>query len=181
MKARNKGGRVWFYNGGDGNFLVSLHSWQRRSNLPFYEDSPILLTHPPVSFFKCCATPSPPHPYHLQPPSQLFFLLFCSFGWMGDHATFDVLFYLMIILIYTCQALVPWYQKNLDVSFMQQGVRFTEIWHIMWFFTDTLIWYHKHTQHTQGPVDWHTHINVYLHHLLCVQSSYLYYIKWLNE
>ena len=31
---------------------------------------------------------------------------------------------------------------------------------------------HKHTQHTQGPVDWHTHINVYLHHLLCAHSSY---------
>ena len=35
-------------------------------------------------------------------------------------------------------------------TFMQQGVRFTEVWHIMWFFTGTLIWYHKHT-HT------HTH------------------------
>ena len=72
-------------------------------------------------------------------------------------------------------------------TFMQQGVRFTEVWHIMWFFTGTLIWYHKHThththtQHTQGPVDWHSHINVYLHHLLCAQSSYLYYIKWLNK
>ena len=37
-----------------------------------------------------------------------------------------------------------------------------------------------HTQHTQRPVDWHTHINEYLHHLLCAQSSCLYYIKWLN-
>ena len=40
---------------------------------------------------------------------------------------------------------------------------------------------HKHTQHTQGPVDWHTHMNIYLHHLLCAYSSCLYYIKWLNE
>ena len=39
----------------------------------------------------------------------------------------------------------------------------------------------KHTQHTQGPLDWHTHINTYLHHLLFVHSSYLYYIKWLSE
>ena len=71
--------------------------------------------------------------------------LSCFFGWMGDHATFDVLFYLRIICIYTCQALVPWYQKDLNVCFMQKGVRFTEVWHIMWFSTGTLIWYHKYT------------------------------------
>ena len=38
-----------------------------------------------------------------------------------------------------------------------------------------------HTRHTQGPVDWHTHINTYLHHLLCAYSSYLYYTEWLNK
>ena len=60
-----------------------------------------------------------------------------------------------------------------------------KVWYITWFFTGMLIWYHIHkhpnTQHTQGPVDWHTHINIYLHHLLCAHSSYLYYSKWLNE
>ena len=35
---------------------------------------------------------------------------------------------------------------------------------------------HKHTQHTQGPVDWRTHINIYLQHLLCAHSSYFFYI-----
>ena len=29
-----------------------------------------------------------------------------------------------------------------------------------------------------GPVDWYTHINIYLHHLLCVHKSYLYYAEW---
>ena len=38
---------------------------------------------------------------------------------------------------------------------------------------------HTHTQHTQGPIDWHTHINIYQHHLLCAHSSYLYYTVWL--
>ena len=48
---------------------------------------------------------------------------------------------------------------------------------VLWFdITNT----QTHIQHTQRPVDWHTHINEYLHHLLCAQSSYLYYIKWLN-
>ena len=68
------------------------------------------------------------------------------------------------------------------MCFMQHGVRFTEVWH-MWFFTgtDLISKTQKNTQYTQGPVDWHTHENVHLHHLLCAQSSYFYYIKWLNE
>ena len=51
---------------------------------------------------------------------------------MGDRATFDVLFCLMILWIHTYQTLVPQYQKDLDVCFMQQGVKFTEVWHVMW-------------------------------------------------
>ena len=39
--------------------------------------------------------------------------------------------------------------------------------------TQTHTYTHKDTQHTQGPVDLHTHINIYLHH-----SSYLYNIEW---
>ena len=48
-------------------------------------------------------------------------------------------------------------------------------------FSGTLIWYHKHIythkdiQHTQGPIDWHTHINIYQHHLAYAHSRYLYY------
>ena len=40
---------------------------------------------------------------------------------------------------------------------------------------------HKHKQHTQGPVGWHTHINIYSQHPLRAHSSYLYYIKWIND
>ena len=39
----------------------------------------------------------------------------------------NVLFYLMIIWVYRCQVLVTWYQTDLDVCFMQQGTRFTEV------------------------------------------------------
>ena len=53
--------------------------------------------------------------------------------------------------------------------------------------THTHIHTHKHThtqtrttqRHTQGPVDWHTCINIYLHHLLCAHSSHLYCIEWI--
>ena len=73
--------------------------------------------------------------------------------------------------------------KGLDACFMQQGITFTELWHIIWFFngSDLISHTQAHTQHTQRPADWRTYINIYLHHLLCAQSSYLYYIKWLNE
>ena len=37
----------------------------------------------------------------------------------------------------------------------------------------------KDAQHTQGPVGRHTHINIYLHHVLCAHSSYLYHVKWI--
>ena len=130
---------------------------------------------------------NPLSPNSLSPPTStptvLSVVLFLLAKWVGDHATFDVLFYLMIIWNYTCQALVPWYQKDLDVCFMQQGVRFTEVWHnvIFYWYSNLILQTHKHTQHTQGPVDWHTHINICLHHLLCAHSSYLYYIRWLNK
>ena len=110
--------------------------------LLFYEDRPpppILPTLPPFSNFvqpllPCCHQPQP----------SLLFLLPCFFDQMDDCTTIDVLFCLMILWIHICQTLVPQYQRGLDVYFMQQGVKFTEVWH-MWFFGGTLIWYHIHT------------------------------------
>ena len=60
----------------------------------FYEDSlpPILST----LFFQILSK-SPYLSCCLQPPTPQLFLLSCFFGWMGDRATFDVLFYLMIL------------------------------------------------------------------------------------
>ena len=60
---------------------------------------------------------------------------------MCDCTTCNVFFYLMILRICTCWALVPYYQIDLAVCFMQQGIKFTEVWYIMWFFTSTLIWF----------------------------------------
>ena len=72
-----EGGGVGFILGGGGGweiFKVSLHSCQFMKTL---------LSH--------CSVP-------------LLFLFSCFFDYIGDHATFDVLFYLKIIWIYTCQA-----------------------------------------------------------------------------
>ena len=94
------------------------------------------------------------------------------FGWTGDHAIWCAILPNdnMDLHISSLGTLVP---EGLDVYFMQQGTKFTEIWHLMWLFTGTLIWYHTHknTHHTQGPLDWHIQ---YFHYLFCAHSSYLY-------
>ena len=138
----------WFYNREMGKALYIVG--RGVPTLLFYEDPPTLPTPPHFSNFVTHPSP-PPLPCHLQPPPTLIFLLPCFFGWIGDHATFDVLFYLKYGSIHV----KPWY---LDVCFMQQGVKFTEVWN-MWVLIGTLIWYHthkqthKHTQNTQGTVD----------------------------
>ena len=139
---RNEGksgmGRIeakdWFYNGWYEIFKVYLHSRKRMANPLFYEDLlPIL---PPPFFFKFFPPLLPLH-CHLQPPSWLFFLLSCFFGWIVDRTTFDVPFYLMIIWIYIYWALVPEGSWCVFVCFMQQSVKFTEFWQVMWVFTGT--------------------------------------------
>ena len=89
-------------------FKVSLHSSQKGANLLILwrPPPPILPTSP--SLFQILSTlPLPPLSCHLQPPSPLLFLLSCFFGWVGDHTTFKVLFYLMIKWIYIY--VKPWY------------------------------------------------------------------------
>ena len=112
----NGGGGVFSWNwrkagfGRNGKFLKSFffHCWQRMLTLLFYEDPPSYIANPPHPLFKFCPhLPQPHFPVTSFPPPPLLFLLPFLFGWMGNHATSDVLFYLMIIWIYTCQALVP--------------------------------------------------------------------------
>ena len=153
-----------------GIFNFSLHSWQRGANPP---PSLILWRSPytayPYHFFKFCPTlhyfpvTSSSHPH-------------CSFCCPVSCAVWVITSHLMYYIFY---AFILFY----FIYFMELSINFTEVWHIMSFFTGTLLWYHthKHTQHTQGPVDRHNHINIYLHNLLCAHSSYSYYIKWLNE
>ena len=169
---------VGFIMGGWEIFEVLLHSWQRGAN-------PLILWRPPyiayLPFFKCCPPPPTQLSCHLQLPPPLFFLLSCFFSWMGDHTTFDVLFHDNIDLhMSSLGSLVPegpWcVLSNRASSLLRSDTYNLGQIHLI-SHTQT----HKHTQHTQGPVDWHNHINIYLHHLLIAHSSYLYYIKWLNE
>ena len=146
----------------EGIFKVSLQSLQKGAILPTPSFSNFV--HPPLP---------PPLPCHLQPlPPPLFTLLSCFFGWMGDHTTFDVSFYLLIICIYTCRALVSYCQTNLDVCFMQQGVKFTEVWHKMWFLL--VLWFCYHT-HKNAAHSWvirltHPYKYVFTPPVMCSQQ-----------
>ena len=109
------------------------------------------------------------------------------FGWMGDYATFDVLFYLIVKMELHMPSLGtlvpggPW-----CVFYARRRQVYWGLAHIVVFY-----WYsdlishtdkHSNTQHTQGGSRLtHTYKYKYLNHLLCARSSYLCYIKWLNE
>ena len=98
----------------------------------------------------------------LQPPRPLLFFLSCLISLMGDHATFDVFFYLMILWIYAYEALVPNYKKDLAMYFTQQSVKSCKVWHIMGFLL--VLWFditHTHT-HTHTHTDTHTHTNTHM-------------------
>ena len=89
-------GNAWIF--GWGKFLKSLCIVSRGAlTLLFFEDPLYCLPGHPFIAYSVTSNPQPP----------LLFLLSCFFGWMGNHTTFDALFYLKIIWIYTCQSLVP--------------------------------------------------------------------------
>ena len=97
----------------------------------FYEDPTIFPTLPLFQFFfsvlPCCLQSV------CTPTDQSVVLALWLNRWLRHVC---VLFYSMISWMYTCRALGPW------CIFMQQAVKFTEVWHMMWFFVCTLIWYH---------------------------------------
>ena len=158
---------------------------------------PLYIVYPPFSNFLQFYLPLP---CRLQALPPLLTLLSCFFGRMSDRATFDVLFYLMISWMYTCRALGTWcvfYAKRCQVYWgLTHDVVFcsysnlisdkhthahthTQIYIYIYIYIYTHTHTHKKkTQHTQGSVGWHTHINMYLNQLLCAHSSYLYYIVW---
>ena len=150
----------------------------------FYEEPPIL-PNPP---FQILSNPPPSFCVASNPQRPLFFLLSCFFGWMSDCTTVMCYFaVLMILWIYTCQVLVPKYQKDLDVCFMQQGIKCIEVWHLMWFFAGTLIWYHKntytqtqrHTVHSGASRLTHPYKYIFTPPFMCSQQLSL--LHWMSN
>ena len=92
----------------------------------------ILPTH--SSSFQILSTHIPPSPPPLPqaPPNTqtLLFLLTYFIGWMGDRATFDVLFYLIImgLKIMSLSTIVS--ERPCYAFYAKKSVTFTEFWHI---------------------------------------------------
>ena len=88
---------------------------------------------------------------HYAPPT-LFFLLSCFLGWMGDRATIDVLFYLMIIWIYTCQAFVLCTRRTLIcVSWTRRQVYWSLTHNLVFYWCSDLISI-THNTHNTHPL-----------------------------
>ena len=100
--------------------LLQYHNGQRVLNPLIYEYPPKL----PASSFSSFPTPSPTHtPTHTTSNPTALFVAYCFFGWMGDRATSDVLFYLKMSHV------KPWYLNTRSVFFVyiQQDIRLTQV------------------------------------------------------
>ena len=88
----------------------------------------------PNPFFKFCSHPNFPVTSNTHP--HCFFSCLVSFAeWV------------IITAHFTYWQLVPDLStRRTLMCFMQQGIKFTEVWHIMWLFTGTLIWYQTRRQ-----------------------------------
>ena len=164
---RNVGG--WFYNGRDGKFLKSLYLVGRWVlTLLFYEEPPYIAYY---LFFKFC--PTLPHfRVTSSPYSHCSFccpvcLISCA---ILRNDNMDLHMSSLVTLVPEVPSCIlcnkaPSLLRSDTCGFLL----------VLWFdITHT-----KHTQHTRGPVNLHTHINIYFNHLLCAHSSYLHYNKWL--
>ena len=162
------------------------HSWERVPELPYFMKIPCIA----YPLFK---TLSNPLLYHPQTLSLLLFLMFCFFGWISDRATFDVILHNDIMDLYISSLGILESEGSCYVFY---ATRCPGYWGLTynvffcWYFdlishthtythTHTHTHTHKYTQQTQGPIDWHTHINISYQHLSCSHSSYLYYIEWI--
>ena len=172
----------FFYNGGDGEFSKSLYIVGRGLLTPplFYEDPPILPTHHSNFVQSPFHFPVIPNPH----PTVLSVVLFLWLNGWSHHIWYAILLNddidLHMLGLVTLLLEGPWCVFYAIRHQVYWGLKHKVV--CCWY--SDLISHaqtQKHRQHTQRTVNWHTHINIYLHHLLCAQSSKLCHIKWLNE
>ena len=132
---------------------------------------------PYPNFFKFCPTPVT---NRFQASSPLLFLRPCFFGWMGDCATFDVLFYPNDIMGLYMRSVGTLILEGRCYVFYEKKVYWGLTHNVVFYWYSDLIshtYKPKDMHHTQGPIDWYTHVNIYLHQLPCAHSSCLYYTE----
>ena len=145
--------------------------------------TPHLYCLPPSLIFKFCPPPlsPPPAPSHFPSTSNphatvLSVVLFLRLNGSSCHIWCATLLHNnMDLHMHSLGTLLP--EGPWCVFYAFYATRHQVYWGlahnvIFYWYSDLISHTGKHTQHTQGPVDWHTHINIYLHHLLCAYSSY---------
>ena len=132
----------WVYLGTLFNFFISALSIIGAGflTLLIYMETPSILL--PTLFFQIFPISLPRVSNYN--PAALFVALFHWLNrWLCHIWCVILLNTIMDLHMLSLSTLVP---KDFDVCFMKQGVTFTEVWHIMWLFASTLIWYHTDTQ-----------------------------------
>ena len=114
-------------------------------------------------------------------PTALFVVLFLWLNcWLRNIWCGFLFTDIMDLHMSSLATLVPEWPCCVFYATMCQGV---EVWHIIWFFASTLIWYQTNTetktQHTLGSINWYTHINIYKNYENWAYSNYVYYIELL--
>ena len=143
----------------------------------FYEDPPYIAYFPTPHLILNFATTTSPLPCHVQPlfPTVLSVVLFLWLNGWSRHIWCAILLNDSMDLHMSSYGTIvsegPWC--------VFCAIRHQVYWSlthnvVFYWFSDLISHTQKYREHTQGPVDWHTHIHIYLHHLLCAYSSYLY-------
>ena len=132
----------------------------------------------PLPLFQILSTPPPP-PTPI--PTALSVVLFLWLNWWSHYIWCAILLNdIMDLHMLRLDTLVP--ERPCCVF---HATRHHVYWCLIhnlvfcWYFdlishTQTHTYTYTKTQHILEPVDWHTHTNAYLHHLLCTWRSYLY-------
>ena len=136
----------------------------------FYEDPTSYCITP--LFFKFYPTPPFPVVSNPYPPCHIWCIILLNYIMDLNMSSLGL-------------TLVPEGKKDLDVFYVTRHKIYWGLTHnvFFWQYSDLISHTYKltntDTQHTHSPADWHTHINLYLHFLLCAHRSYHYYIEWI--
>ena len=139
--------------------------------------TPPYIAYPP--FFKFCPTPPSPFPPTLTATAHYVTFFSRLNGWSCHIWCAILLNDIMDVHMSSLKTLMHVSCNNAS------SLLSSDIWCGFFLYSDLIsdIHTHKHThkdtQHTSGPVDWHTHVSLYLHQVLCAHSSYLYCNKWI--
>ena len=139
----------------------------------------------PSHFFRFCPPhPLPPLPCHPQPPTPTAFsavMFLWLNGWSWHIWCAILLDDSMDLYMSSLGTLVP--ERPWCVFHATRCQVYWILTHNMVFYLYSDLISITHNTHTtySGTSRLTPPINIYLHHLICAHSSYLYFIKWLDE